>query len=285
MITCENCGHQLADTALFCSNCGAKIPTPSSESEPYSAPISESNPVYEQTPSPVSAPLPEPNTLPSDRKLCPICDNECYIEAPVCPYCGKEFPAPVVNDNGNNGNNDEPSSKTGKIVSVIAIVLCALSVFTTASNIISYRNFTLISLLSLAASIVVLVGLIKRKNNKLPAIGYGISAVNNLLSIFIFRGSLSIALILSVVQLILTAALYLGNEKIRKIWYAPIAISVLATFVSAIPALNGVGEIIVAITTAIGSALGVLVTCLNAKYNWHAPENNSENNSENTTQY
>ena len=249
----------------------APAPAPSYNNGPQVAPA------YEPAPAPMPAapaaapvynnypPAPAP-VFPADVKICTVCGNPCNKNAVVCVRCGQKF----------SGKEAGTTAKSGKAISVIAIILVALGLLTILSTAIAYESFSASTFLSLVSSVVILVGFIKGKCNKLPGIGYCISIVANLLSVLVDGSDFTFAFVLSLVQIGLTAAMFLGGNGIRKLWYLPVIFAALSSIVATVALAQYSSEVpyllSVAIGSIFGSCIGVFVVCLNAKTNWNAPE-------------
>jgi predicted nucleic acid-binding Zn ribbon protein len=74
MITCPNCGNQAAEGAVFCDQCGTRLPAP-------------------QPAAPTTAPAPTGGSV-----ICPSCNAPNVPGEAFCDYCGAplEAPEPVV---------------------------------------------------------------------------------------------------------------------------------------------------------------------------------------------
>lgn len=256
MKNCPFCNAEIFDEAIFCVQCKSSLPTNE---------VASTNP---------------------NVKICSACGNECDNNAILCVKCG------TLLDNKVNTNNNQVKGKE-RIVSIIAIVLCAIGalsgIIVVISSLVdgSYFANIISSIVSAIGAIVVTVGLIAGKKNKLPAIGYFISALSTLISVLISGGVISYKLlsIFSIIQVVLVALLYLGNKSIEKLWVAPIALSLVLSVVYMIVNLSNEaytsgyyysyfdwGYFLVDAATRIGSVIGVGVTCLNAKLNWCSNE-------------
>ena len=62
---CENCGATVADDALFCGNCGTKLPEVVAEPDSVDAPVVE--------------------------LVCPSCSTSVPVDADFCPACGTKL--------------------------------------------------------------------------------------------------------------------------------------------------------------------------------------------------
>ncbi len=94
MVTCPNCGNQASEGAIFCDQCGARLPV--AEAEPASAtvpaPLPASIPasVAEAGSSPETAPVPGSGSV-----ICPACGAGNVPGEAFCDYCGSPLDAPV----------------------------------------------------------------------------------------------------------------------------------------------------------------------------------------------
>ena len=112
---CEKCGHQVNSDALFCSNCGAKLPHSNDrvdEGALWESFVSNSSPVESaanSSPSPIIKRSDMffaherelvcyncKNTIPSDSRFCPVCQIELFQ---TCPKCGNIFSTQYCNCN------------------------------------------------------------------------------------------------------------------------------------------------------------------------------------------
>ena len=297
---CTNCGSPLSsaapaypasESAPDSANSNNKIPSASSSfsnneyksyknsspvvSEPVQAPAVTAEAVTPPAQAPVAqvseAPVPIPPPVPQDVKVCPYCGNHCHKNAVICVSCGQNYPSAK-----SNKPVDVSPAKNGKIISIISIVFCVIGLFSTFVTSVAYETFNLSTLVLMAASIVIIVGFIKGKFNKLPGIGYILSAVSSILSVIILESDISFLFVLSLVQTIMLSAMYLGSNRIRKYWYVPVILSALVTAINYIPILDsyyfGFEDFLLAIFSVIGSAVGSFVVCLNAKINWNVSE-------------
>ena len=83
MPVCPNCGNQAADTAIFCDQCGTRMPTAGA-----TAPAGT-----------IAAAVPE-GGIPADIIACPVCGAENVPGEVFCDACGEplETPEPVVTE-------------------------------------------------------------------------------------------------------------------------------------------------------------------------------------------
>lgn len=90
MVTCPNCGNQASEGAIFCDQCGARLPLP--EAAPAAAPVAEPVPavVPEATAAPQAAPAPASGSV-----ICPACGAGNVPGEAFCDYCGSPLAAPV----------------------------------------------------------------------------------------------------------------------------------------------------------------------------------------------
>jgi predicted amidophosphoribosyltransferase len=86
MVTCPNCGNQASEGAIFCDQCGGRLPV--SEAAPVAAPVP--GPVAEAGSSPEAAPAPGGGSL-----ICPACGAGNVPGEAFCDYCGSPLDAPV----------------------------------------------------------------------------------------------------------------------------------------------------------------------------------------------
>jgi len=92
MVTCPNCGNQASEGAIFCDQCGARLPVtepvpgPESSQAPQAAPA----PVAEAGSSPQAAPAPGSGSV-----ICPACGAGNVPGEAFCDYCGSPLDAPV----------------------------------------------------------------------------------------------------------------------------------------------------------------------------------------------
>jgi len=87
MKLCPNCGNQAADKAIFCDQCGARLPA--------EMPIIVEQPIIEPEETPMSAPM--SGGIPEGVVICPSCGAENVPGEIFCDLCGEplEIPAPV----------------------------------------------------------------------------------------------------------------------------------------------------------------------------------------------
>ncbi len=280
---CKNCGKEVSEQAAFCVGCGASLATPAPAPAPAPPPASAPAPSYNyQQPNPAPAPAPsynnEPQAAPAptptpaysyqpapapaysaDIKICPGCGNPCNKNAVVCVRCGTKLAA-------------GSTTKNGKGISIVAIIFGVIGVISTFSNMIN-MDFELPFLVSFIGTVLVLVGFIIGKCNKLPGVGYIVSIVASILNLIIYENDPTFGFILGIIQTGLMAAMYLGGNGIRKAWFAPIILGVLAVFFNYLPLMESyyfdAGSFIV---TLISTGIGVFISCFNAKTNWNKPE-------------
>lgn len=112
---CERCGHHVSSDALFCSNCGTKLPRSKDRVEeaalwegvvPNSSPIESSvntpQPPGVKSPDLYFAPEREivcyncNSIIPGDSRFCPVCRVELFQS---CPKCGNLFSTKYCNCN------------------------------------------------------------------------------------------------------------------------------------------------------------------------------------------
>lgn len=92
MVTCPNCGNQASEGAIFCDQCGARLPVTESVPGPESpqAPQAAPAPVAEAGSSPQAAPAPGSGSV-----ICPACGAGNVPGEAFCDYCGSPLDAPV----------------------------------------------------------------------------------------------------------------------------------------------------------------------------------------------
>ena len=83
---CPNCGNQVSDKAIFCDQCGTKLPP--LEAQPSPEPTVE------------AAPAPTPGGVPEGVLICPNCGAENVPGEMFCDVCGEplEPPMPTVEE-------------------------------------------------------------------------------------------------------------------------------------------------------------------------------------------
>lgn len=283
---CKNCGKEVSEQAAFCVGCGASLAAPASAPVPPPPPAPAPAPSYNnyQQPNPAPAPAPsynnEPQVAPAptptpaygyqsapapaysaDMKLCPGCGNPCNKNAVVCVRCGTKLAA-----------GSGATAKNGKGISIVAIIFGIIGAFTTFVNLIDYE-FALPQLVSFVGTVLVVVGFIIGKCSKLPGVGYIVSIVASFLNLIVYENDPTFGFVLGIIQTGLMAAMYLGGNGIRKAWFAPIILGVLAVFFNYLPIMDSyffdAGSFIV---TLISTGIGVFISCFNAKTNWNKPE-------------
>lgn len=287
---CSLCGNENAENAKYCTECGnilenEEISADVTELTAAEAPVEAIAPVTDAEDDALVAdetPAFSDETASNDTDdviFCSNCMGECKKGDLVCRHCGVRLEitvdsAPLMHENVNK--LDEfmaklQNEKVAKIVSIISIVLCAVgaaSSFIAAALYIAYYFETgslaptIVSFLSGIVSVILCIGFGKRKGNKLPVLGYILSAVVTVLSTFVL-GSVGVASIISVAFsvaqcILLSLSFSAKGDFIRKFWYAPVIayiLSVIASF-----------GVEITISTAI---FGVIAVTLNAKLNWH----------------
>lgn len=92
MVTCPNCGNQASEGAIFCDQCGARLPVsePVPGPESAQAPQAVPAPVAEAGSSPQAAPAPGGGSV-----ICPACGAGNVPGEAFCDYCGSPLDAPV----------------------------------------------------------------------------------------------------------------------------------------------------------------------------------------------
>lgn len=250
MKNCPYCNLEIHDEAVFCVHCKSTL---------SSSAIEETN---------------------SAINRCPSCGNECDKNAILCVKCGSLL------ENKANKKKNNISFENGKLIYYINIALCGLCAVASLFS----SGFSLSIFARVVGAIAVLAGLIIGKKNKIPAIGYCVSALATVIIIFFnirynTDWSMLIPLMASVVQPILVALLYLDNKALKKFWYIPAVLSFVINVVIFIMLymtgnfyLNRFcytygASILLNIPARIVSVIGVAVTCLNAKMNWCSEEN------------
>lgn len=253
-------------------------PESSPETEPVHTPAPES--VYAPPAEPVSAPpVMTYASAPTNIKVCPTCGNQCNENAVICVNCGQKLTA-----ESNKSGISNATKSNNKALSVVSIVIIAIGLLSTLSFAIN-SGFTLSTAITLVASILILVGFIKGKCNKLPGIGYVLSALSSVVAL-IDTGDFSLSLVVAIIQAGVMAALYLGTDSIRKLWFIPVVLSVINIISSYAPTLEyieyfGFESIVSMFISVITALISSVIVCLNAKINW----NTSEVTAENPTQY
>lgn len=259
MKICPYCNSEILDEAVFCVHCKSTLEV-------------------------IAAKIVNP-----DVKICSYCGNKCYKNAVLCVECGKGFES-VQKTSG------KKSSNINKVISVVSIVLHGIVlIFSIISLLINLQVYGLdaISLLNMIPTGVVLIGLILGKKNKIVAIGYGLSALMGLISLFTGTVDIySVRTIILVARNAIIALLYTGNKALRKVWFIPTALSFLsATIITIFNLANGymyedyyssydVGQafllsvlrVFSLFFPAVMSVIQDTVTSYNAKLNWYNEE-------------
>ncbi len=241
---CTNCGNPCNKNAVICVKCGQSLTA--------SAPAS------------------------SDTIFCTNCGNSCNKNAVICVKCGQT----LTSSNSKATTKAKTNVDLAKVISILSIVLCAIGVLSVTISTISSFSYSwynpVPSLISIAGSVFVLVGFIKGKCNKLPGIGYILSVLSSIVSLIVYENDITFVLILSIIQTLMMAALFIGKNEIRKFWYAPIAVYGLIVIIGFISNISygNFGYAISGAATMLGGVFGAAVSCLNAKLNWNNPNEN-----------
>ncbi|RPI58784.1 MAG: zinc-ribbon domain-containing protein [Chloroflexi bacterium] len=96
MVTCPNCGNQASEGAIFCDQCGARLPA--AEAIPGTEAAQAHMPVPAPVPSPVTEAGSSPEAAPapgSGSVICPACGAGNVPGEAFCDYCGSPLDAPV----------------------------------------------------------------------------------------------------------------------------------------------------------------------------------------------
>ena len=247
MKNCPNCNAEIADLAVFCVHCQTYL----AENKTAAAPQTEEN-------------------------ICPNCGNVCDKKAVLCVKCGNMLPP--KNKKASTNVSLPTSLPIAKIVSIAAAVLCGISLFSFVPGIFSgfgYK-YVIVSIIRCISVLLLVAGFIIGKKNKLPAAGYFVSAFASLLYV-IFYHSITFSTVLAVVQVIVTAMLFINGKLAKNIWFAPIALCVLSNIIGFATNIYYYfdyyygfpwGMFFSDIVSIVFAILGVLVVCVNAKLNW-----------------
>ncbi len=263
---CPSCGGEVHDQAVICVHCGVSLAA----------------------------------NVVSDKRYCSSCGAECHKDAVICVGCGQLLEKKPVSGSAAVAEGIKKAG-SGKVVWVIALILCGIGAISLLANFIRMISrgedfiYILTAFLSLISSGLIVGGFIVRKSSPLPGIGYIISAATTALSTIVsmvdygFTFGLFMSLV-SVIQIALVARLYLDkNNAVRQKWLIPVVMCVAITVITIVGNLiDGAYDsfsgyyytysyfdselFITDLLSKIGGVLGVVVTCLNAKYNWNRPE-------------
>ena len=256
MKNCPYCNSEILDEAVFCVHCKSSL---------SSNMIEETN---------------------SNIKRCPYCGNECDKNAVLCVKCGSSLENKVNRINKTFGK--------GMLIYIINLILCGFGAITLVINLFkgdySFADY-IIAIVNVIGAVLVLVGLIVGKKNKIPAIGYCISAVATVITIFYivisyFDESIIVyllSLIVSVVESVLVGLLYSCNKTLKKSWFIPIILCFVTNVLTIIINYDKYyyyyfysDTFLIDIVFQLASIIGVAITCLNAKLNWCSEENKAE---------
>ena len=267
MKICPFCGAEVHEMAVMCVHCKAML---------NAAPTM-------------------PNV--SDANICPNCGNECIKEAIICVRCGQSL------EKNKTPVNNQPVAKKkrdgiDKTVGVGAICFAIIGIISGISSLFSvfsygYELTIITTLISFIGSICVCMGFIIRKNNVLPGIGYIITMLSSVLGFVLGRivfartmTLISLVIItIAIVQNVLMATLYFNKKPDgRKLWFVPVILAAVIMIINVIANFADgyyysgyyytlfVWQIFVKdILMRIGTVVGILLACANAKLNWHKP--------------
>lgn len=242
MKNCPYCNTEILDEAVFCVHCSTALGGDSVKSAP-------------------------------NANVCPQCGNECDKNAVICVKCGYSFKS-----QGKTG--DKKTVSKNKLISIIAIALCALGTIINVVNLFQ-QSFKFSSFFAVVASVIVLAGLILGKKNKLPVIGYAVSVLVNVVTMFM-NDNITLINIASVIPFLPLLLLYTGKKPYEKYWLAPVIMSgaiavigIIMNLLDSVYTYDGYYSdwfmwdlFLIDVGTKIGLVLGFMLESYNAKLNW-----------------
>lgn len=261
MKTCHSCGAEIHDQSVLCVHCGASQEV-----------------------------LPVVDTV-AGINICPNCGNECHKDAIICVNCGQSIVRTESKEKPKQKSRHYNSDKAKKVISIIAIILIASQIFANLLQIgkqIEYLTYGYIEgfipyAITVVSYILILIGFIIRKNNKLPGIGFLLSVVSVGFSLvycladfgFVIEdGLLAAGYVLSIASDIIIATMYFSkNDSVRKLCFIPVLIAVLNCIISIFCEYFDsyyfwLEDALLVVATYIPTLLVRIFTCLNAKMNW-----------------
>lgn len=254
---CKTCSAELHDQTVLCVHCGASQEV-----------------------------LPVIDTV-NNVNICPNCGYECHKEAIICVNCGQS----LVRKENKEAPKHQNTGNGKKVISIIAIIFVVSQTLANLLQIekqIEYLTYGYIEsfipyIITVVSYILIFIGFIICRNNKLPGVGFLLSAISVVFSLvcclldfgFIIEDVLLVlGYVIYIAMNIMIAVMYFSkNDSVRKLWFIPILIVVLRCVISVFyeyfdSYYFGFDDVLMIVVSYIYTLFTTLFACLNAKINW-----------------